>query len=207
LVTLFDEHQAHLNAIPPTNEIRKENKMSIIQSITKESVVAIYDTHEQAEHAIKELQQAGVDMKSLSIAGKDTHTDEHVVGYYNAGDRMKYWGEIGAFWGGFWGLLFGSALFAIPGIGPILVAGPLVAWIVAGLEGAVVVGGLSALGAGLVSIGIPKDSVVKYETALKTDRYVLVVHGTPDDVARARDIIAGTTASSYEHHTEGVLAR
>jgi len=69
--------------------------------ITTNSVVAIYDSHEQAEHAIKELQEAGVDMKSLSIAAKDTHTDEHVVGYYNTGDRMKYWGEVGAFWGGF----------------------------------------------------------------------------------------------------------
>ena len=75
---------------------------------TTNSVVAIYDTHEQAEHAIKELQEAGVDMKSLSIAARDTHTDEHVIGYYNAGDRMKYWGKMGAFWGGFWGLLFGS---------------------------------------------------------------------------------------------------
>jgi hypothetical protein len=127
------------------------------------SVVAVYDSHEQAERAVKALQRAGIDMKSLSIAGRGTHTDEHVVGYYNAGDRMKYWGKLGAFWGGFWGLLFGSAIFAIPGIGPVLVAGPLVGWIVSGLEGAAVVGGVSALGAGLVSIGIPKDSVIKYD--------------------------------------------
>jgi uncharacterized membrane protein len=176
------------------------------------SVVAIYDTHEQAEQAVKELQEAGVDMKSLSIAAKDMHTDEQVVGYYNAGDRMKHWGKVGAFWGGFWGLLFGSALFAIPGIGPILVAGPLVAWIVAGLEGAVVVGGVSALGAGLVSIGIPKDSVIKYETALKTDKYLLIVHGTREAIERARDIIEGTNHSSDTVHdgivhSEPVLSR
>jgi uncharacterized membrane protein len=169
-------------------------------------VVAIYDSHEEAEHAIKELQVAGVDMKSLSIAAKDTHTDEHVVGYYNAGDRMKYWGKVGAFWGGFWGLLFGSALFAIPGLGPILVAGPLVAWIVAGLEGAAVVGGVSAIGAGLVSIGIPKDSVLKYEVALKTDKFMLVVHGTPEVVAKARAIIGGTEHHSYTVHGEAVFA-
>jgi uncharacterized membrane protein len=169
-------------------------------------VVAIYDTHEQAERAVKELQEAGVDMKSLSIAGRDTHTDEHVVGYYNVGDRMKYWGRMGAFWGGFWGLLFGSALFAIPGLGPILVAGPLVAWIVAGLEGAAVVGGVSALGAGLVSIGIPKDSVLKYEVALKTDKFLLVVHGTEDAVADARKIIAGSEHNSYAVHGEKVFA-
>jgi len=52
------------------------------------SIVAVYSTHGQAEAAIKELQEAGVDMQSLSIAAKDTHTDEHVVGYYNAGDRI-----------------------------------------------------------------------------------------------------------------------
>jgi hypothetical protein len=115
------------------------------------------------------LQEAGVDIKSLSIAARDTHTDEHVVGYYNAGDRMMYWGKMGAFWGGFWRLLFGSAAFAIPGLGPILVAGPLVGWIIAGLEGAAVVGGVSTVGAGLVIIVIPKCSVLKYDVALKTD--------------------------------------
>ena len=67
------------------------------------SVVAVYDSHEEAERAVKALQQAGIDMKSLSLAGMGTHTDEHVIGFYNAGDRMKYWGKVGAFWGGFWG--------------------------------------------------------------------------------------------------------
>ena len=174
--------------------------------ISTNSVVAIYDTHDQAEHAIKELQEAGVDMKSLSIAARNTHTDEHVVGYYNVGDRMKYWGKIGAFWGGFWGLLFGSAAFAIPGLGPVLVAGPLVAWIIAGLEGAAVVGGVSAVGAGLVSIGIPKDSVLKYDVALKTDKFVLVVHGSAEAVDKAKDIIAGTEQSHYAVHGEKVFA-
>jgi uncharacterized membrane protein len=89
-------------------------------------VVAVYSNHEAAEEAVKELQKSGFDMKKLSIVGKDYHTEENVVGYYNAGDRMKYWGELGAFWGGLWGLVFGAAFFAIPGIGPVLVAGTLV---------------------------------------------------------------------------------
>jgi uncharacterized membrane protein len=180
------------------------NNTEKTMSITN-SVVAIYDTHEQAEQAIKELQEAGVDMKSLSIAARNQHTDEHVIGYYNAGDRMMYWGKVGAFWGGFWGLLFGSAAFAIPGLGPILVAGPLVGWIVAGLEGAAVVGGVSAVGAGLVSIGIPKDSVLKYDVALKTDKFLLVVHGSPDAVDKAKDILAGTAHSHCAVHAEPVL--
>ena len=173
---------------------------------TMNSVVAVYNTHSQAEAAIKELQEAGVDMKSLSIAGKDTHTDEHVVGYYNTGDRMKRWGKMGAYWGGFWGLLFGAGMFAIPGIGPILVAGPLVAWIVAGLEGAAVVGGVSAIGAALFSIGVPKDSIIQYDVALKTDKFVLVVHGTPEAVDHAKEIIEGTDHHSYTVHGELVTA-
>jgi uncharacterized membrane protein len=166
----------------------------------KNSVVAIYATHSQAEEAVKELQRSGFDMKKMSIVGKDYHTDEHVVGYYNAGDRMKYWGKQGAFWGGIWGMLFGAAFFAIPGIGPVLVAGPLVAWIIGALEGAVVVGGLSALGAGLYSIGIPKDSVVKYELALKSDRFLLLAHGTADAVAKAKDIMKTTHAVEVALH-------
>ncbi|HMD99053.1 MAG TPA: general stress protein [Terriglobia bacterium] len=164
------------------------------------AVVAIYDTHSQAEEAVKELQRSGFDMKKMSIVGKDYHTDEHVVGYYNTGDRMKYWGKLGAFWGGLWGMLFGAAFFAIPGIGPILVAGPLVAWIVGALEGAVVVGGLSALGAGLYSIGIPKDSVVKYELALKSDKFLVLAHGTTDEVAKAKDIIQSTRPAEVALH-------
>jgi len=173
---------------------------------TLSSVVAIYKTHEQAEVAVKELQEAGVDMKSLSIAAKDTHADEHVVGYYNAGDRMKYWGKMGAFWGGFWGLLFGSAAFMIPGIGPLLVAGPLVGWIVAGLEGAVVVGGLSAAGAGLVSLGIPKDSVLEYDVALKSDAYLLLFHGSHDEAVHVERLLANSGHTSLAIHGVPVLA-
>lgn len=172
---------------------------------SKNSVAAIYDTHEQAEMAVRELQEAGVDMKSLSIVGRDTHTEEHVVGYYTTGDRMMRWGKTGAFWGGFWGLLFGSGLFLVPGVGSILAAGPVVGWIVTGLEGAVALGGMSAIGAGLVSIGIPKDHILKYNVALKTDRYVLVVHGTSQEVEKARDIIADTEQSHYAVYEQAAL--
>ena len=165
------------------------------------AVVAVYDTHLGAEQAIKELQRAGIDMRTLSIVGKDSHTDEHVVGYYNNCDRMKYWGKTGAFWGGFWGLLFGSAFFAIPGIGPVLVAGPLVAWIVGALEGAAVFGGLSAIGAGLYGMGIPKNSVVEYEAALKTDQFLLMVHSTSAEVAKARNIIDNTRPVNVTVHS------
>jgi len=166
------------------------------------SVVASFKSHEEAEEAIRELQQDGFDMKKLSIVGKDAHTEEHVVGYYTSGDRMLYWGELGAFWGGFWGLLFGSAAFWVPGVGQLLVAGPLVMWIVAALEEAVLVGGVSALGAGLYSIGIPKNSILQYETDVKNGQLLLVAHGTADEVERAKEILDQAHATKTTLHAK-----
>jgi hypothetical protein len=164
------------------------------------SVVATYKSHTEAEAAVKELQKSGFDMKKLSIVGRDYQTDQDVVGYYNAGDRMKKWGKTGAFWGGIWGLLFGSAVFLIPGIGPLVIAGPLVAWIVGALEGAVVVGGLSAIGAGIFSLGIPRDSVLRYETALKAGKYVVIAHGSDIETAQAKKVLSDTNSETLDEH-------
>ena len=169
------------------------------------SVVAVLASHDQAEAAIRTLQKDGFDMTKLSIVGKDLHTEEHVIGYYNTGERMLYWGKTGAFWGGFWGLLLGSGFFIVPGIGPLLVAGPLVVWIVGALEQAMIVGGVSALGAALVSIGIPDNSSLEYETAIKNGKFLLIANGTLDDMKRAKDLLrkAGVIASTL--HTESAM--
>lgn len=155
----------------------------------QQATVAIYASHELAEEAIGKLQKAGYDMKKLSIIGKDYHTDENVVGYYNTGDRMKKWGSQGAFWGGLWGFLFGSAFFIVPGIGPLLIAGPFVASLVGALEGAVAVGAGGVLGAALVGIGVPKDSIIQYETEIKAGNFVLIAHGTAEEVAHAKETL------------------
>ena len=166
------------------------------------SIVAVFASHNSEEVAVRELQKSGFDMKKLSIVGKDYHTDEHVVGYYNTGDRMMYWGKQGAFWGGLWGMLFGSAFFLLPGIGPLLVAGPLVTWIVGALEGAVVMGGISALGAALVSIGIPENSVLQYEAELKAGKFLLILRASSQEVERAKECLDGTQATGTTIHTE-----
>jgi uncharacterized membrane protein len=193
---------------PPRTEAENDAGLNINTAgetmAENNAVVGIYNSHTDAEASIRELQRSGFNMKKLSIVGKDYHTEEHVVGYYNTGDRMKVWGKLGAFWGGLWGLLFGSALFIIPGIGPLVVFGPLVGWIVGALEGAVVMGGLSALGAALYSIGIPKDSIMKYETALKSDKFLVIAHGTADEVAKAKSILKTTGAAEIDAHTEAV---
>jgi hypothetical protein len=169
-------------------------------AVDPNNAVAIYPSHTQAEEALQKLSAATFDIKKISIIGRGYHSEENVVGYYTTGDRMKHWGGLGAFWGGLWGLLFGAGLFLIPGIGPVLVAGPILAALVGALESALVVGGLSALTAGLVSLGIPKDQSIKYEAAVKADKYLLVVHGTADEVERARGILAQTAPISLETH-------
>jgi hypothetical protein len=139
-------------------------------------------------------------MKKLSIVGKDYHTEEHAVGNYNTSARMKHWCKFRVFWGGIWGLLFGGAFFFVPGIGPVLVAGPLVTWIVAALKGALVVGGLSAIGAGLFSLEILKNRVIRYAKALNADKFLLVAHGAAEEIARARDIIVTTRPVEVNVH-------
>ena len=167
------------------------------------STIAIYATHVAAEEAIKELQRSGFEIRKLSIIGQDFHSSEHVVGFYNLDDRMKAWGRAGAFWGGVWGCLFGSALFLIPGLGSLVVAGPLVGWIVGMVEGAVVVGGLSIVGAALYNLGIPKDSIIKYEAALKTGKFILLAHGPLFEANLAREILHRTLPENLELHEHG----
>ena len=173
---------------------------------TPGSLIAIFDTREQAETAVCELQKARIDMSTISIAAKDTQLDERPWGFYNATDRIRRWGKFGAIGGALWGLLFDSTLFVMPGIDPVLVSGPLVSWIVAVLEGAMVFGGLSALSAGLVITGIPKKAALEYETAIKLDKFLLVVHGTPTAIANAREAFQGTSCS-YTVHGERIYAK
>lgn len=165
------------------------------------SVIAIYGNHTAAEVAVRELHKSGFDMKKVSIVGKDYHSEEQVMGYYNIGERVGYWGRLGAFWGAIWGFFFGSALLFIPGIGPILVGGPLVGAFIGALNGAVITGGLSALGAALYSIGIPENSIIKYETSLKSDKFLLIVHGTVEEVKKAHEILDVTKVEETAIYT------
>ena len=164
------------------------------------STVGLFSSHLDAESAIKELEKSGYDMKQLSIVGKDYQTEENVVGYYNTGDRMATWGKYGLFWGWIWGLLFGSAFLIIPGLGAVMVGGPMVSWIIGALETAFVTGGLTAIGGALASIGIPKDSVIRYETALKAHKFMLIVHGTAQEVEKAKDILMENNAEEAIVH-------
>jgi uncharacterized membrane protein len=165
-----------------------------------DTVVAVFADHTAAETAIKKLTAAGFDMKDLSVVGKGYQTEEKVVGFYNAGDRVKFWGTRGAFWGGFWGLFLGGFFLTVPVIGHVVILGYFATIMFWAVENAIVVGGLSALGAALYSMGVPKDSVLQYETAIKADGFLVMAHGTAADVARAKAILGTENPSELNVH-------
>ncbi len=95
------------------NHITNQNPESTMMG-QPTTIVAVYPTHTAAEAAVHELKQSGFDLRKLSIIGRDYHTEEHVLGYYNAGDRMKAWGKAGAFWGALWGCCLGRRISGFP---------------------------------------------------------------------------------------------
>lgn len=167
--------------------------------------VAVFSSHTKAESAIRTLGQSAFPMKQLTIVGKGYHTDEKVIGFYNTGDRIKLWGKYGAFWGGLWGLFVGGMFFTIPVVGPVVVLGHLAAMLFGAAEGALFVGGVGALSGALISVGIPKDSVVRYEEAVKADQFLVMAHGTPDEIKQAQTILQTASPTELNIH-EGTCA-
>ncbi len=165
------------------------------------ALVAVYKTHTGAEAAIRTLADAKIPMSKLSIIGRGYHSEEQVVGFYNAGDRIKIWGKFGAFWGGLWGLMTGGMYLTLPVIGSVIVLGPLGAVIMGGIEGAVLTGGLSALGAALFSIGIPQNTVIDYEEEIKADGFIMLMEGTPQEIEQARALLGQSQAKQIDTHS------
>ena len=168
----------------------RDKKMNNPQS----NIIAVYDSHDVAEDAVRRLHDAGFDMNNLSVVGQDYQIEERPVGFVNTGERMWSWGKFGAFWGAIWGLLFGSAMLMIPGIGHVMLAG----WFVAALEGAVLGGTLGVLGGALGSIGIPENSVLEYEAEIKAGKFLLLARASGAEADRARTILDGTQAARVD---------
>lgn len=148
------------------------------------SVVASYDAHEKAEKAILRLQENGFDVTRFSIVAVDLYLSEKALGFYDASDRMKKWALSGGFWAGFWGLLFGFSTYSIPLIGPVLIQGwigALIAAVLMALVGAIV----GALGALAYNLMAPHHKKIKYKTAVKAGKYLLLAQANPKELEQA----------------------
>ncbi len=172
--------------------------MSKAQTPVGFSIVAVYTDHPAAEHAVKRLHESGFAMSELSIVGRDFQVTEEPVGFVSAGDYARAGAKTGASFGGMFGLLVGAAFLVLPGVGPIVVAGPLAAALLAGIEGALAGTALGSLAGALVGWGVPKDRALKYETQVKGGKFLVVARGNEEIVAHARSLLAPATPEHLE---------
>jgi hypothetical protein len=153
---------------------------------TKRTVLmAFYPDAEQAEAGLKILMGKDVPMDRVSLLGRAASSGDDPLGVYypSLGERMQGWGKMGAFWGGLWGLLTGAAgMFLVPGLGPLLAAGPVVQALVGAAGGAAVTGGVMA-GAGAASelsvaihrMGVPEECLDETRSRLARGEHLLML--------------------------------
>jgi hypothetical protein len=164
------------------------------------SVVAVYANHEQVEEAAKALQHQGYDMTKISVVGKDYHTEDQVNGFYSVQGAMEELRKLGAFWAELCGALYGSVVFLVPGVGPIVLAGPLTSRVMEAARRGAVVGWLGVICAALESIGIQHESARRYATHLQAGKFVLIVHGPAGDVERSRSLLEMTNHMGVDEY-------
>ena len=165
------------------------------------NIVRIYDNMADIESAIRALDQGGFPINQVSIITQSLEAEKDVNGYVTTGDVAKEGATTGAWVGGLLGLLAGAAFLWIPGFGPLVVAGPIVAALLGGVEGALAGAAGGGLLGALLGWGISKEHVLKYEEKLKGGKHLLVVNGTAEQIDRARTILNATSTADVNVQT------
>jgi hypothetical protein len=178
-------------------------------------IVALYTDKGKAQQIVEKLIHEGFVMDEISLlgrAGAGTGDDLLGISYHGPGEKMKVWGEGGAFWGGIWGLLATtSGLFLIPGIGPIAAAGSVVGAIIdvaAGTAAGAAVGGGIMAGAAVVSHltsalhrqGVPKDKLQQLHDAIRAGKYLLLLRCGENEVDHWRGLLDGSGAQGVDDY-------
>ena len=166
--------------------LKQERAVMNSSDAAQNAAIAVFDSHVDAQEAIESLCQSGFDTSRLSVVGREYHSPGRVFGCYGAGGHALHWGHSSAFWTGLWARLSGWAFLAIPKSEVILIAGPLAGSVVAALDNGPIFGNLSAFGAGLYSLGVPKDAVSAYEEAVRTGKFLVIAHGAASELAGVR---------------------
>ena len=152
-----------------------------------EMLIGVFESHDQAEDLVRKLIDAGIAPDHISIIAKDLQSRERVVGYVTMGDVAKDLAGTGAWLGGLFGLLAGATAFLwLPAVGPLVVLGPLVGGAIGALEGGLVGGLLGAI----FGERLEQDRALKYEQDLRAGRVLVAVHGTPEELAQVRSLMA-----------------
>jgi hypothetical protein len=159
------------------------------------TIVALYDDFSEAVRAVRDLEEAGVQHKDVSLVANNAenrwqHEAEPESRETHVGEGATTGATIGAIAGGTAGLLASLGTIAIPGIGPVLAAGPIVAMITGAGVGAAA-GGLIG---GLVGLGVPEEEAHAYAEGVRRGGALVTARVTEKDVQRAVDILEGHDA-------------
>jgi hypothetical protein len=161
--------------------------------MSKTSVFGIVKSYSQAERVVQGLQDAGFPASEISVLLPDTE-GRHDIGHVKATkapEGATTGAAAGGITGGVLGLLAGIGALAIPGVGPFIAAGP----IMAALSGAAIGAGTGGLVGGLVGLGIPEIEARRYEDKLKSGNYLIAVHAEDgDEKDRAKQIFKNAGA-------------
>jgi uncharacterized protein (TIGR02271 family) len=151
------------------------------------TVVALYDDVDQAHRAIRDLVDSGFSRDDISLLTRDTReeTGRRETGESKVGEGAGAGAGIGAIIGGAGGLLVGLGALVIPGIGPLLAAGPLAA----ALAGAGVGAGVGALAGALVGLGIPEQDAEYYSEGIRRGGTLVTVQTSDEMTTQAVDIL------------------
>jgi hypothetical protein len=179
--------------------VRRSESQTSRDGTARGILVAVHRGHLEQHKALEEMKRSRFDLGPVSVVGTDYHLRENVYGYYSTGRRLEAWGSFGSFWSGVWAALAGGAFFSFPSVGPVLMAGPVVGWLVAALEKGVMVHGLSPLGAALVGQGVPPESMLEYERAVRNGEFLLITSGPLPGLAKVRSLVASTGARVDVH--------
>jgi len=170
-------------------------------AVKNKAVFGIYSSAEQAERAVNALMRDGFLSQDVSVLMPDQRSTREFAHHKDtkAPEGTTAGATAGGVVGGTLGVLVGLGALAIPGLGPLLAAGPIVAGL-AGLGAGGAVGGL--IGA-LVGMGIPEYEARRYEGRVKDGGILLSVHcETPGDILRAKEILTDTGAADIASSTE-----
>jgi len=172
------------------------------------AVFGIYDSILHAERGVDTMLQAGFSNNDISVLLPDDQSTREFAHKKEtkAPEGTTTGGVAGGVIGGTLGVLAGIGAIAIPGVGPFIAAGP----IMAGLAGLGVGGAVGGLIGALVGMGIPEYEAKRYAGRLKKGGVLLSVHcDTSDEIRRAKELLAGTGAgdiSSAGESTGGVTS-
>lgn len=152
------------------------------------TVIALYDDRSDAQRAIQDLVDSGFDRESISVLARHIENGPPAPSGNQAAEGAGIGAAIGLVFGGIGGLLVGLGALAIPGFGPIVAAGPLIA----ALTGAGVGAGAGAIIGALVKLGIAEEEAHLYAEGVR--------HGGTLVVVQTSDQMAMQAANIMERH-------